>query len=225
MTKQFTIGALLAILAMPGMAADRTAMSGFYATANAGGGQIYSPYEFLNGSTGSYAYSAVVWGLNFGYMHALNQHFAVGIELGYYDNGQTKYNGSGGSSDTGSLQIHSNNWDILGAANYLWSNGLNVFAKAGLAYVEQTAELEAPVTFPNATISNSFTNRNYAYRPMAEWGIGYQLNSRWNVYGMGSYIFADHGNNWKSVNGQSTVNNTLFSVMTWQLGINYTFAS
>lgn len=225
MIKQLTMGAVLLVIVIPALAANRTAQSGFYIAASGGSGQIYSPYSYMNNSTGSFDYGAFAWGASAGYQHALNHNFSLGLEVGYNDDGQSKYNGSGGTNDAGSLQISSRNWNVLATANYYWPCGITAFVEAGPAYVMQNANFEAPVTFPNTTISNDFNATTHRVRLLAEWGLGYQITQSLGVYGMGSYLFSEHGNNWKDVNNSGDINSVIFSALTWQLGVNYRFGS
>jgi opacity protein-like surface antigen len=210
---------------MPAATVVMTPPTGIYAAVEAGGARVFSPIQYMNGNTGQYRYWAFAWGLNIGYNYALDQHTSVGVEFGYNDNGDSYYQGNGSTGDTGNLDVQSVNWDLLATTSYMWDNGFNVLAKAGVASVSQYAAVSGPIVIGNTTVVSSNSPTDSGYRPMLALGVGYQITPKINIYALTSYIFGTNGTNWNYVSQSSDLGNKLFSVWNAKLGVSYTFGS
>jgi hypothetical protein len=123
-----------------------------------------------------------------GYRFAINPAFLIGSELGYDYNGQSKYSGTYYWDGTNfSATVKSQDVHLLGTGAWLFPNGVNLFAKAGAARVNQ---------------SLSYDNNEYNYgsasttefKPMTGVGVGYQ-NGLFDINLQYSHIFGTNVGN------------------------------
>ena len=83
------------------------------------------------------------------------------------------------------VKFDGTNIDLLGVLKYNFDNGFNVFAKAGAAYVDQKATLDAPVL---GVVRLSQTDHKVA--PEVALGVGYQFDQNWGINFTVNTVFA-----------------------------------
>lgn len=172
-----------------------------YIAVDAGYGKLATPdknFATVDGdfiTDASHDRGSFVGGASVGVNHKINPHFLAGAEFGYDYNGQSKYTVDMSESDlfnlTSSETTKISSWDLhlLATGTYLLNNGVNLFAKAGAARVEQKAKVEG-TGFDNFSDSETTTG----YKPMLAAGVGY-LYKNMDFYVQYSHIFAENASN------------------------------
>lgn len=197
---------------------------GFILSAEGGYGVLLNtPNKQMNGSTGSASVGEMVWGANLGYAWPIDAISAIGIEIGYADNGQSKYTGGGGVNDTGTLKITSVDGQILGSFNSTWDSGINLFFKAGAAVLYQKAKLSNRVDINGTTVA-PFSNNKYYLEPMVVIGMGYKVTPSVNIYLEGSGIMGNYHKQWSDVGTSPSNINAASAVLAAKAGISYAFS-
>ncbi|MDF2529491.1 MAG: hypothetical protein K0Q57_371 [Gammaproteobacteria bacterium] len=203
--------------------ADISAQDGFYIDVNGGYSGLMSPRAPTNYNSttlGTYKVTGNTWSANAGYQWALDTFSTIGWEAGYSEDGQATYNGSGAAGDTGSLQLQQSSIDILATFNTLWSNGFNIFVKAGAAWQTQKANLTGPLNFNGVTrTSSDYSNDHVA--PMAELGLGYMITNNLDIYTSVSGTFGNTDNTWAFPNSGSVF--TPYAFYRFRVGLSYIF--
>ncbi len=197
------------------------AQSGFYLTADGGYGTLTTPDATLNTSTGSYDRTGLVWSAGAGYAWAMDSYTLLGLEADYLDNGQSAYTGNG--SGNGNLNISSNAFAIAGMFNSAWSNGFNVFAKAGVADVQQVGR------FTQATTVNGYTRWGNSFGTSFQFlgvlGAGYYLTNSINLFLDYTYLSGNGRTNWDFIDasGAGKSNSDTAAASQFKLGLSYAF--
>ncbi|MDO8954466.1 MAG: outer membrane beta-barrel protein [Gammaproteobacteria bacterium] len=225
--KKVNVSIIAASLLLIGMSAHAiTAPTGFYAGVNGGQGFMMAPAVPLTnnwiGDVENYTTTESVWGVNTGYQWAMNPNATYGVELQYTQNGNASYSGSGATGDTGSLTYNSSSVNILGTLSYFWTNGINIFGKAGAAYVMQSADVTGPV-YINFVQQSSSTNTVSQVLPMMEFGVGFMPTQHINVYLETNMIYGTMRPSTWGFLGNNGYNSNVYTTTAVKLGINYLF--
>lgn len=198
-----------------------TSKNSLYVSGEAGYGVLSTPDENLITADGvvitdvSHSNDGFAGGANVGFNRALTNNILVGAEFGYDYNGQAKYTED---SNLQSFTMKVNSWDLhlLATGTYLFNNGLNVFAKAGGARVEQNTHFSGSA----ADGLNDITDTQY--QPMVAAGVGYRIKMV-NIYAQYSRTFGKDASDFNDLfNSDGTLN--VVSVDTVKLGVSYNIA-
>ena len=114
-------------------------LNSIYVSGDMGYGVLSTPDENLPcgvNCDASHSNGSFAAGLNVAYNRAILQNILLGAEFGYESNGQAKY-----TVGSVSEKITSKDFHLLATGTYLFSNGFDVFAKAGAARVKQKLKL------------------------------------------------------------------------------------
>lgn len=200
-------------------------LNSFYVSGDAGYGMLSTPDQnfcdpgVCPGVTGaSHSTGSFAGGLNIAYNRALTQNVLVGGEFGYDYDGLAKYTEDfHNNSDT--LKISSQDFHLLATGTYLFANGFNVFAKAGVAQVYQKSNWS-----DSTNVDLSWANTSdLQYHPMTAVGAGYQIH-KLNIFVQYAHIFGKDTNNFSDLfNSDGTFTGTV-SVDTFKAGLGYTIA-
>lgn len=158
-----------------------------------------------------------VWGAHIGYDFKIKPDLLVGFELGYKDLGHSSYgynfedlshglpgvknNLAAGDDDDTTLLNASRNYnqnavDLLLTTHYYIFKGLNIFGKAGLAYVRsnvvQSVSSDEPdiIAFinPIPLEAESGDNTIWRFEPEVSFGVGYTFNQHFDIHAAYTYI-------------------------------------
>ena len=210
---------------------DTTSKNSVYVSGEAGYGALSVPNKNIEVADGFFIKSAshsndgFAGGANVGLNHALNHNVLVGAEFGYDYNTPAKYTenastpatqGQDVQNDSLTMKVSSWNLHLLATGTYLFNNGINVFAKAGGARVEQK-------TSCSESSGDAISNINDTqYQPMLAAGLGYRIKMV-DIYAQYSHTFGKNANDFDDLfNSNGTVN--VVSVDTIKAGIAYNIA-
>jgi opacity protein-like surface antigen len=162
-----------ALLATTGMAfAAGNAPSGTIVQGDIGFTDLGTPSATMS-ATGTKHVGHSSWGLGFGYDWAVQPNWAVGIETGYRDLGNSEYTQNTGNS----LKTSQTAFDLLLTTGYYFDSGFDVFAKAGMARVKQKITVNGTVHVgSDGTLTASDSQSKTSVRPMGQIGFGYNWN-------------------------------------------------
>lgn len=172
----------------------------FYAELNGGFAQLNTDKNInpANHRIGDFAYGA-----RLGYEFPISEQTYFGIEAGYQNLGNSRFGVS-----PNELKIKQQVGDILAKAGLRFDSGVNVFAKAGAAYVSQKNSV------PFGALSNTLNQ----WKPEVGAGIGYAINDNVEINGSVNHIFAD------KINANSTLPlSQLASSTSLMAGIKFNF--
>jgi len=177
---------LLALAMLTPVAAFAAAGTpGAYVQGVMGGNAVFSnnDYSFGNDTATGFSFGAAtgyLWGCD-----AVN----YGVELGglLYPRTTTSNRAIPGTNINSNFSVNGYNVDLLGVLKYNFPSGFNVFAKGGVAYVNQKVSLNA-LGSSSTTVSLNKTDDTFA--PEAAIGVGYQLNQNWDVNLTVNTVFA-----------------------------------
>lgn len=161
-------------------------------------------------SSGSVAASA-----NIGLTHLVYRNInnlLLGIEFGYDYNGQSKYS-EGSGDDSFSMEVVSSDFHLLGTATYLFSNGINFFAKAGPAFVKQELDFSSGDDTDQSKDTSKTQNK-----PMVAAGVGYQFKNL-NFYFQYNHIFGKDAQDWSDLFNPDGTFANIVSVNTYKAGV------
>ena len=188
--------------------------------------------------TASLANGAFIWGLHGGYDIPVIERFLLGFEVGYKNLGRSSSTSSatypknylGESNDlslqNSSLKLSQQAIDILLTTRLYVLNGLNVFGKAGPAYVRSESNTHLSVNYPDGTNNGNGTksevNQSLAVNPVI-WrlrpelaiGVGYSFKNNLDIHLMYTYINGSDFNEVASAitNGNTGNNNNVGSII------------
>ncbi len=185
-----------------------TAQSNVYVGPSLGWSFASSP-ENTTVSASSHTNENFTYGLKVGYAYALNPNFLTGVELGYFNFGQTIYDNVATTATSG--KMNSNGLQILLTGTYLMNNGLGLFVKAGTIDEHTAAE---PI-FAQAT-SNGSNPGQSAWIPAAAIGVLYAFNQKWDASFEYEHTFGEDWNTSGNLNRPMTQN-------VFMLGVNRHF--
>ncbi|KPJ67377.1 MAG: hypothetical protein AMJ43_03700 [Coxiella sp. DG_40] len=137
--------------------------------------------EFKNLSQ-SHDLDDLVWGVHGGRTFDITPSILLGFEAGYKDLGKSKYKSTGKWDDvdfTFSRKVDQQAVDVLLTSNYFVWQGLNLFAKAGIAYVGSTTrQTFDTISLPPETLAYYNTKKSiWRFRPEVILGMGYMFNN------------------------------------------------
>ena len=200
-----------------------TPSNSVYISGDAGYGVLSTPdqnpgSDNLGVASSSHSNGGFAGGVNIGLNHALSSNLLVGGEFGWASNGRAKYTETFTNGDENTLKITSTDLQLLATTTYLFNNGLNLFAKAGGARVQQ-----------QGTVSGSdFDNWNGVttetrYQPMLAAGAGYQFRMV-NLFVQYGHIFGKNAKEFNDLfNDDGSFNGTV-AVDTIKAGVAVNFA-
>ncbi len=199
--------------------------SGYYLTADAGYGYLFTPNNAQNAPTsnGTYNHGSAAGSLGGGYRWALDSFTTLGLEADYlyngkatYNNDATSFNGSG--SYDGTATITSQGAAIMAVFTSQWENGINIFGKAGLAYLMQDQSYSSPTVVAGTLVSGSDTN--HAYDFIGVLGLGYMVTQNIDLFIDGTYTAGTSGGSWTST---SNTQNSIVESAQLKGGLSYYF--
>jgi opacity protein-like surface antigen len=141
---------------------------------------INAAYAWLNApsseslNTGKKHVGHIGYGASVGYGYQVIPNLYLGADLGYQDNGRTKYNDSTASGANNNVKVKSKMVTLLASADYFVTPNWDVVGKVGPAYVWQT------VSYTNSTPS-SVSNKTHKVAPYVSLGTGYHFDNSMSV--------------------------------------------
>ncbi len=198
--------------------------SGYYLTGDVGYGYLFTPNNTQNAPTtgGSYNHGGPAGSIGGGYRWAMDSFTGLGLEADYLYNGKATYNNDaatlGSNSYDGTGTITSQGAAILLAFTTQWENGINIIAKAGMAYILQTQSYSSPTVVSGTLVSGS--NKNSAYEFVGALGMGYMITQNINLFVDGTYISGDKGGSWTPT---SNTQNSIVQSAQIKGGLSYYF--
>ena len=134
---------------------------------------------------GSLGYGAFV-----GYGYQVMPQFYLGAELGYQDNGHTKYNYSS-SSASANVKIKSRMMTLLATADYFVTPNWDVVGKFGPAYVWQQVNVNGTTTLTQ----NVQSSKTHKVAPYVSLGTGYHFDNSMSVSIAYDHLFGSSNGN------------------------------
>lgn len=133
-----------------------------------------------------------------GYLASVSQNLLVGAEVGYDYLPTLKSTFTDTAGDSVETKFTSYDFDFMGVAKYYLTDELNIFGKAGAAYMH--SKLEATTTEGNS--SSTVTAKNDGkFEPKVAGGLGYNITPNLEVTAEYDHTF---GTNFKDLNEAST---------------------
>ena len=151
----------------------------------------------------------IVWGIHGGRTFGITPNMLLGFEVGYKDLGKSKYKSKWTAMDpndsTLTRKVDQQAIDVLLTGNYFVWQGFNLFAKAGMAYVESTTKQ----TFSGSLLCNPINYNGSSYyntkesiwrlRPEVILGMGYMFNNHVDVHVLYDYIYGVTETKWNGI--------------------------
>ncbi len=154
------------------------------------------------------------FGGGLGYDYALTNNILLGIDSAYNDDGDSHYKGKYPSLNSHyDTTLETYDASLAAKGEYLWHNGLNVFGKAGGAYVWQEQGDDG-----NGLFDSGKTNSE-GVRPMVALGVGYNLQENLNFYTQYRHVFGDSLSRSDIIND----NHKIAGINNFVLGLQYKF--
>jgi outer membrane immunogenic protein len=156
---------------------------------------INAAYAWLNApssdsiNTGKKHVGHIGYGASVGYGYQIVPKLYLGADLGYQDNGRTKYNDStsGQLGANNNVKVKSKMVTLLASADYFVTPNWDVIGKVGPAYVWQT------VSYTNSS-SSSVSNKTHKVRPYVSLGTGYHFDNNMSVSVAYDHLFGANKN-------------------------------
>lgn len=162
-------------------------------------------------ATGAFSLNngAFIWGVHGGYDISILDRLLMGFEVGYKDLGKSSssfsvsYPGSyfdltnDPVNQQSSITLHQQAVDFLFTSRVYVLNGLNIFGKAGPAYVRSKANDHDSVSYPAGVITTKLKEVSqsinvsptiWRLRPELAIGVGYSFKNNLDVHLMYTYI-------------------------------------
>ncbi|KPJ68189.1 MAG: hypothetical protein AMJ43_01955 [Coxiella sp. DG_40] len=147
-----------------------------------------------------------VWGLHGGRTFDITPNMLVGAEVGYKDLGKSKYeskNGSGELEQKLTRKVTQQAIDALLTSDYyIWKN-FNLFAKAGVAYVESTTKSTYSTPFMVDIESYNVKDSIWRLRPEMTLGMGYMFRNGIDVHVLYDYIYGVTETKWNGMDHEN----------------------
>lgn len=162
------------------------------------------------------------WGfagrVDVGYLLDITGDVLMGAEVGYNYLPQTKYTFDTGTGTAQQSYKYSDySFDMLAVAKYLLPENFNVFGKAGVAVVKQTASLE----------KSGKTTKDHLTKVLPEiaLGVGYNVNANVETTLTWAHVFGDDLSDVKNVSTATaaSINSDVPSSNTILIGVDYKF--
>jgi len=146
----------------------------------------------------------IVWGVHGSRTFSITPNMLLGFEVGYKDLARSKYTSMGDWTYFGiipfdlSIKINQRAIDALVTGNYFIWRGLNLFAKAGMAYVISTTRQTFDATYlpPEILTHYNIKKSTWDLRPEVVLGMGYLLNKHLDVHILYDYIYGVSETKW-----------------------------
>lgn len=197
--KKSLLFASLSLLTSAAFAADATQPSsaGAYVQGSIGETAIFE-IPIISGGTPTTLSGRVAAGYLWG-----DDHVNYGIEVGgtYYPSAKDSV------ENVLDYKVDGYNLDVLGVLKYTADSGFDIFAKAGVAYVNQKLTVSVPY-FGIASETDS------KIAPETAFGVGYQFDQNWEVNLTVNAVFA----------GASSIDNVATTNGSAMIGVSYRFA-
>jgi len=164
----------------------------------------YPFYEDVSNYATTTEKGEAVWGFHAGYDFKISRVWALGIEIGYKDLGESKYTSTWTDYENyqevyqlvefnGSRKINQSAFDLLLTARAFVWKGLDFFAKGGMAYVGSTTDQDLTYqVMAGGTIHNlqpwDGKSTIWRIRPEVAIGAGYLFTPHFHVYLAYDYI-------------------------------------
>lgn len=219
--KKLLLGGALAVLTVTQIyaAPAKVAKSGVFVNGDFGYGLLFTPNTSLNSASGNTIdRDHFAWSAGLGYAWALDSFNMAGIEADYFYNGKANYNGGVGS---GTLTANSTAEAILFSYTTIWENGVNLFFKAGPAYLQQKNDFSARTNVNGVIFSGSGTYNTIT--GMGVIGLGYYVAPNLNFYVDVTGVYGKYSNSWNVVQGNTPQNIGAMASGQVKLGLNYQF--
>lgn len=202
------------------------AIPGWVIGADIGWGYLDTPENNLffddgvswNDLSQSHDIGDIVWGIHGGRTFDITPSMLLGFEVGYKDLGRSKYKSTwalGPREQSGKLtrKVDQQAIDVLLTGNYFVWQGFNLFAKAGMAYVESTTKqtFSGEVLPSNNTDYASYYNTKesiWRLRPEVIFGMGYMFNN-FDVHVLYDYVYGVTETQWNSSDYENSRNPNL----------------
>ena len=145
-----------------------------------------------NINTANHSIGGFGYGIRGGYEAAVSGPWSIGLEAGYINLGDSTF----GVNPT-QRKIEQQGGDLLATATYHFDNGLNIFGKAGGAYISQ-----------KTTLAGVNLGSKDKFLPELAAGMGYDVNKNVTLTATVNHIFGD------SVNATTIANTAVITPVT-----------
>jgi hypothetical protein len=220
MKKILMVGALVLFSCSHAYAKARyIATSGLYLTGDVGYGILFAPGgNIVNGQ--GVDLNSVGWSGGIGYNWALDSFNFIGVETDYFDNGGATY-----KSSTGNLQIHSATVAALLSYTSIWENGVDVFLKGGVGYLQQTNNVQNGYVQIDRYNNLTGSGTNGTVTGVGVIGVGYYLAKGLNLFVDTTYVYGSDDRYWNHdmISGNSLDKIEAASSLQFKLGLSYQF--
>ena len=194
------------------------ATSGAFVTGDLGYGILFTPKDSVSHGQ-SPSRENIAWSGGFGYNWALDSFNVVGVEADYFDGGNASY-----PSSDGNLKINSETAAALLSFTSIWENGIDVFLKGGVGYLQQTNDVQNGfVRMDDHTLTGSGTSNMITGVGVV--GVGYYLAKGFNIFVDSTYIYGGDDKYWNKfvITGNSPKDIKPASSLQFKLGMSYQF--
>ncbi|MCX7123213.1 MAG: hypothetical protein NTV32_06050 [Gammaproteobacteria bacterium] len=219
---------ILALITAPILVAHANpsyVQNGFYVTGALGYGYLFTPNNNQNAPTtqGSYSHGGLAGNIGGGYRWAMDSFTSLGLETDYLYNGKATYHNNstsyGNASYNGTSTVSAQGLGLLAVFFTQWENGINIFGKAGMAYIVQDQNYSSPAVVSGALVSGSQSEHGFQFIGVA--GMGYLITSNINLFMEGTYISGHSGGSWTTTDNK--VNNNIVQNAQLSAGLSYYF--
>ena len=195
-----------------------------------GYGETLTPSTNMNTAGGSHSTKGLMYSTGLGYSWAFQKGLFGGVEADYLNNGIVQYKGSGGSSDTGTLNINGSAYAALINITYFVGENWNWFVKVGYAYVQNVNDYSGPLSVDGSggnryTMSNDYSI--HAWQPMGVFGVGYAFalsdGTGLNLYSDITWINGHSESNFGYINANNDESNQTAEVLAAKVGLQLFF--
>ncbi len=194
------------------------ATSGIFITGDFGYGVLFTPQHNINNYQG-FNQENIGWSGGIGYNWALDSFDTIGIEADYFDNGSALY-----KSTTGNLKINSSTVAALLSYTTIWENGIDLFFKGGVGYLQQNNDVESGVAHIDPYhVRGSGTNSGVT--GVGVIGFGYYIAKGLNVFVDTTYVYGGNDKYWNNdvITSDNPDSIKAASSLQFKLGMSYQF--
>lgn len=219
--KKILIAAALALLSCSHAYAKAKyiATSGVFVTGDLGYGVLFTPQRGIDNSQG-FNQGGIGWSGGIGYNWALDSFDTIGIEADYFDNGSALY-----KSTTGNLKVNSATAAALLSYTTIWENGVDLFFKAGVGYLQQNNDVQdgGVANIDSYSVTGSGTNGSVT--GVGVIGFGYFVAKGLNLFFDTTYVYGGNDKYWNSgvISGNRPKDIKAASSLQFKLGMSYQF--
>jgi len=144
-----------------------------------------------------------IWGAHAGYDTPVLERLLLGVEVGYKDMGRSSYSSYNYSPASvnkdllsTTVRVEQQAVDFLLSSRLYVLNGLNLFGKAGAAYVRSNTSSNYSETFTTVGPFTTFISEDpttWRIRPEFDLGVGYSFTHNLDLHVMYTYINGTDG--------------------------------